>query len=55
MFHSENTVVNVCGRKIAGKKIAMIAGPCSVESDEQIKLVANEVKKYGGGFLRGGL
>lgn len=54
MFHPENTVVNVCGRKIGGKKIAMIAGPCSVESEEQIKLVANEVKKYGGGFLRGG-
>lgn len=54
MFHPENTVVDVCGQKIGGKKIAMIAGPCSVESEEQIKLVAKEVKKYGGGFLRGG-
>ena len=54
MFHPENTVVDVCGRKIGGKKIAMIAGPCSVESEEQIKIVANEVKKYGAEFLRGG-
>ena len=54
MFHPQNTVVDVCGRKIGGKKIAMIAGPCSVESEEQIKLVAKEVKKYGAEFLRGG-
>lgn len=54
MFHPENTVVDVCGKKIGGKKIAMIAGPCSVESEEQIKIVANEVKKYGAEFLRGG-
>ena len=53
-FHPENTVIDVCGRKIGGKKIAMIAGPCSVESEEQITLVAKEVAKYGGGFLRGG-
>ena len=53
-FHPENTVIDVCGRKIGGKKIAMIAGPCSVESEEQIILVANEVKKHGAGFLRGG-
>lgn len=37
MFHPENTVVNVCCRKIGGKKITMIAGLCSVESEEQIK------------------
>ena len=54
MFHPEPTVIDVCGRKIGGKKIAMIAGPCSVESEEQIILVANEVKKHGAGFLRGG-
>ncbi len=53
-FHPEDTVVDVCGQKIGGNKIAMIAGPCSVESEEQIKLVADEVKKYGAGFLRGG-
>ena len=53
-FHPENTVIDVCGRKIGDKKIAMIAGPCSVESEEQITLVAREVEKYGAGFLRGG-
>ena len=53
-FHPENTVIDVCGKKIGGKKIAMIAGPCSVESEEQITLVAKEVAKHGGQFLRGG-
>ena len=54
LFHPENTVINVNGHTIGGNKIAVIAGPCSVESKEQIKLVAEEVKKYGAGFLRGG-
>lgn len=54
LFHPENTIVDVCGQKIGGKKIAIIAGPCSVESEEQITLIADEVKKLGAGFLRGG-
>ncbi len=54
LFHPENTIVDVCGQKIGGKKIAIIAGPCSVESEDQITLIANEVKKLGAGFLRGG-
>ena len=54
LFHPENTVIDVNGHTIGGNKIAVIAGPCSVESKEQIKLVAEEVKKYGAGFLRGG-
>ena len=54
LFHPENTVIDVNGHTIGGNKIAIIAGPCSVESKEQIKLVAEEVKKYGAGFLRGG-
>lgn len=53
-FHPENTVVEVNGRKIGGNRIAMIAGPCSVESEEQISFIAEEVKKSGAGFLRGG-
>ncbi|MGL5380319.1 3-deoxy-7-phosphoheptulonate synthase [Clostridium sp.] len=54
MFHPENTIVDINGQEIGGKKIAMIAGPCSVESAEQITLIANEVKKLGANFLRGG-
>ena len=54
VFHPENTVVDINGEKIGGKKIAMIAGPCSVESEEQITFIADEVKKLGANFLRGG-
>ena len=54
LFHPENTVIEVNGNLIGGNKIAIIAGPCSVESKEQITTVANEVKKYGANFLRGG-
>ena len=54
MFHPGNTVININGNEIGGNKIAIIAGPCSVEDEDQITLVAKEVKKYGAGFLRGG-
>ncbi|MGO5065976.1 3-deoxy-7-phosphoheptulonate synthase [Clostridium sporogenes] len=53
-FHPENSVFNVSGRTIGGKKLALIAGPCSVESEEQINFIASEVRNYGAGFLRGG-
>ncbi len=54
MFHPEDTIVDINGAKIGGKKIAMIAGPCSVESEEQIIEIAKEVKEIGANFLRGG-
>ena len=54
IFHPENSLIKVGNQTIGGNKIAMIAGPCSVESKEQITLVAEEVKKYGAGFIRGG-
>ena len=54
LFHPENTVIDINGQSIGGNKIAVIAGPCSVESEDQIIMVANEVKKHGAGFLRGG-
>ncbi|MBU6134458.1 3-deoxy-7-phosphoheptulonate synthase [Clostridium tertium] len=54
LFHPNNTIVNVNGSEIGANKIAMIAGPCSVESEEQITFIANEVKKLGANFLRGG-
>ncbi len=54
MFHPEDTVVDVCGQKIGGKRLAVIAGPCSVESEEQICGIAQEVKELGANLLRGG-
>ncbi len=53
-FHPDNTVIDVRGRKIGGNEIAIIAGPCSVESQEQIDEVAGKVCAYGAGLLRGG-
>ena len=54
LFHPEPTIVDVNGQKIGGNKIALIAGPCSVESKEQIISVAKDVKASGANFLRGG-
>ncbi len=54
MFHPEDTIVNMDGIQIGGKKIALIAGPCSVESEEQIVRIAEEVKECGADMLRGG-
>jgi len=53
-FHPDDTVIQVGDQTIGGKKLAVIAGPCSVESREQILSVANDVKAMGAGFLRGG-
>ena len=54
MFHPDPTVVKVAGREIGGNKITMMAGPCSVESEEQICGIAEQVKEMGADFLRGG-
>ena len=54
LFHPDNSIVDVNGSQIGGNKLAMIAGPCSVESEEQLTCVAEEVKKLGANFLRGG-
>lgn len=54
-FKPDDTVIKVCDAIIGGdKNLAIIAGPCSVESREQIIEVANGVKKYGAKLLRGG-
>lgn len=53
-FHPENTIIDVCGQKIGGEKLAIIAGPCSVETEDQITQIAKDVKASGAGFLRGG-
>lgn len=54
-FHPEDTVITLPGgQKIGGGSLALIAGPCSVESEEQICGVAESVKRSGAAFLRGG-
>ncbi|MBQ6892977.1 MAG: 3-deoxy-7-phosphoheptulonate synthase [Clostridia bacterium] len=53
-FHPKDTVVEVGGVKIGGGNFAVIAGPCSVESEAQICEVAEAVKGYGADMLRGG-
>lgn len=53
-FHPEDTVVDIGGVKLGGGNFAMIAGPCSVESEEQIVSVAHAVKASGASLLRGG-
>jgi len=53
-FHPEDTVITVGGVTIGGGKPVLIAGPCSVESEEQIFKVARAVKRSGAGMLRGG-
>ncbi len=53
-FREESTVVAVNGTKIGGRKLAVMAGPCAVESTEQIVTIAHLVKKAGAEFIRGG-
>ncbi len=53
-FHPEDTVVDVNGVKVGGGTFAVIAGPCSVESEEQIVEVARDVMASGASMLRGG-
>jgi len=54
MFKPDDTVIDVCGRKIGQGYFVVISGPCSVESEEQIVGIARELKKAGASFLRGG-
>jgi 3-deoxy-7-phosphoheptulonate synthase len=54
-FHPQDTVIELPGgQRIGGGGLTVIAGPCSVESEEQILSVAKEVKLSGATFLRGG-
>ena len=53
-FHPEDTVVEVGDVKIGGGNFAVIAGPCSIESEEQITYCAQRVKAAGASLLRGG-
>lgn len=53
-FRGEDTVVQVGDVKLGGGHFAVIAGPCSVENEEQIVKIATEVKAAGAKLLRGG-
>ena len=57
-FHHEDSIITVPSAngdvKIGGSQFQIIAGPCSVESEEQITAIAKEVKKSGANLLRGG-
>ncbi|HJC90039.1 3-deoxy-7-phosphoheptulonate synthase [Mediterraneibacter glycyrrhizinilyticus] len=53
-FHPEDSVVNVSGVKIGGGHLGLIAGPCSVESFEQVLEIAKAAKESGANLLRGG-
>ena len=53
-FHSDDSLFDIHGAKIGDGNFVMIAGPCSVESEEQICEIAQSVKKAGANMLRGG-
>ena len=53
-FHPEDTVVNVSGVKVGSGNMAYIAGPCSVETYEQVLSIAKDIKAAGANMLRGG-
>lgn len=54
MFHPQDSVINVGGVEIGGRKIQVIAGPCSVETQEQVTDIAKSIKLGGASMLRGG-
>ena len=54
-YHPEDTVIELSnGRSVGGNRLAVIAGPCSVESEAPICAVAEDVKASGAALLRGG-
>jgi 3-deoxy-7-phosphoheptulonate synthase len=53
-FRSEDTVINVNGNKIGGPYFSVIAGPCSVENEDQVIQAARAAKRLGAKFIRGG-
>lgn len=54
MFHPEDSIVDVAGVKFGGKKLQVIAGPCSVETQQQVTGIAQDVQAAGATLLRGG-
>lgn len=53
-WQAEDTIIDVNGSKIGGSNFTLIAGPCAVESKEQIGAIANYLSKKGVRFMRGG-
>ncbi|MCI2058791.1 MAG: 3-deoxy-7-phosphoheptulonate synthase [Oscillibacter sp.] len=53
-FHPQDTVVHVGGTQVGGGTLTLMAGPCSVESEEQVVAIARAVQKSGATMLRGG-
>ena len=53
-FHPEDTVIRVGNTQIGGGNLTIMAGPCSVESEEQVVAIARAVKASGATLLRGG-
>jgi 3-deoxy-7-phosphoheptulonate synthase len=54
MFHPDDTLISIGGHTVGGKRLTIIAGPCSVESAGQISSIARDVKAAGAHMLRGG-
>lgn len=53
-FKKESTIIKLNGVEIGGKEVIVAAGPCSVESKEQVEIIAKAVKESGAKILRGG-
>jgi 3-deoxy-7-phosphoheptulonate synthase len=53
-FKPQDTIVEMRGVKVGGPEVIVMAGPCSVESREQVRIVAKEVQRSGARVLRGG-
>ncbi len=53
-FHPDNTIIEIDGVEIGGKRIHVVAGPCAVESEELLIKIAQEVREGGATLLRGG-
>jgi 3-deoxy-7-phosphoheptulonate synthase len=54
LFHPEDTIIQVGNHQIGGNTITVMAGPCAVESEEQLSIIARSVKNSGAHILRGG-
>ncbi|MCK5148473.1 3-deoxy-7-phosphoheptulonate synthase [bacterium] len=53
-FHPEDTIIDIKGIRIGGDNVVVMAGPCSVENEDQIHIIAGLVSKAGAQVLRGG-
>jgi len=54
VFKPEDTVIRIRDVEIGGRAIVMMAGPCAVESEKQLDIIASSVSRYGARILRGG-